>query len=146
LRTVLGAHTVPTDLAQRIHNRTGGNPFFIEEVARALIEEGALRVENGVVTPTGDVKALHLPETVEAVIRGRLDRLDRDTREIARLASAVGREFERRLLEEAMHSGSRLPHALQTLKSAGLVQQIRVVPDAAYRFNHTLTQEVAYGS
>jgi tetratricopeptide (TPR) repeat protein len=83
---------------------------------------------------------------VEAVIRARLDRLDRDTREVARFASTVGREFERRLLEQAMHSGSRLPHALQTLKSAGLIQQIRVVPDAAYRFNHALTQEVAYAS
>ncbi|MGH7445812.1 MAG: ATP-binding protein, partial [Longimicrobiales bacterium] len=146
LRTVFGAHTLPPDLAQRIHARTGGNPFFIEEVGRTLLEEGAVDVQDGNVVVIGDARALHLPHTVEAVIRGRLDRLDRDTREIARLASAVGREFERRLLEAAMRGGSRLPHALQTLKSAGLIQQTRVVPDAAYRFNHVLTQEVAYAS
>ncbi|HSK18306.1 MAG TPA: tetratricopeptide repeat protein [Longimicrobiales bacterium] len=146
LRTVLDASVLPEGLADRVHTRTGGNPFFIEEVARTLLEEGAVTVSGGKAVLTGDARALHLPDTVEAVIRARLDRLDRDTREIARLASVVGPEFERRLLEQAMHGGSRLPHALQTLKSAGLVQQIRVVPDAAYRFNHSLTQEVAYAS
>ena len=146
LRTVFDAMVLPEGLADRVHTRTGGNPFFIEEVARTLLEEGAVTVTGGTATLTGDARALHLPDTVEAVIRARLDRLDRDTREIARLASVVGPEFERRLLEQAMHGGSRLPHALQTLKSAGLVQQVRVVPDAAYRFNHALTQEVAYAS
>jgi serine/threonine protein kinase/tetratricopeptide (TPR) repeat protein len=146
LRTVLDANEVPLELAERIHARTGGNPFFIEEVGRTLLEEGAVRVQRGVAIVVGDPRALHLPDTVEAVIRARLDRLDRDTREVARLASTVGREFERRLLEQAMQGGGRLPHALQTLKSAGLIQQVRVVPDAAYRFNHTLTQEVAYAS
>ena len=146
LRTVLDANEVPLELTERIHARTGGNPFFLEEVGRTLLEEGAVRVQRGVAVVIGDARALHLPDTVEAVIRARLDRLDRDTRDVARLASTVGREFERRLLEQAMQGGGRLPHALQTLKSAGLIQQVRVVPDAAYRFNHTLTQEVAYAS
>ena len=146
LRTVLGAHSVPVELAEHIHARTGGNPFFIEEVGRTLIEEGAVRVESGVVVTAGLARTLHLPDTVESVIRARLDRLDRDTREVARVASAVGHEFERRLLEQALDSRSRMPHALQTLKAAGLIQQVRVVPDAAYRFNHALTQEVAYAS
>ncbi|MBR9989219.1 MAG: tetratricopeptide repeat protein, partial [Gemmatimonadetes bacterium] len=146
LRTVFGATELPDGLVERVHTRTGGNPFFIEEVGRTLLEEGAIGVSGNAVLLTGDARALHIPDTVEAVIRARLDRLDRDTREIARLASVVGPEFERRLLEQAMQGGSRLPHALQTLKSAGLVQQIRVVPDAAYRFNHSLTQEVAYAS
>lgn len=146
LRTVLGTAELPERLAEHVHSRTGGNPFFIEEVGRTLLEEGAVRVHGGVATLVGSLEGLQLPNTVEAVIRARLDRLDRDTREVVRVASVIGREFARRLLEQAMEGGSRLPHAIQTLKTSGLIQQIRVVPDAVYRFNHVLTQVVAYGS
>ena len=57
----------------------------------------------------------------------------------------IGREFTRAVLERAMDAG-RLPHALQTLKAAGVIQQVRVVPEPAYRFKHVLTQEAALGS
>ena len=61
-----------------------------------------------------------------------------------RLASVVGREFTRVILEHAMDP-ARLPHAIQALKAAGVIQQVRVVPEPTYRFKHVLTQEVASG-
>ncbi len=145
LRSILRADTVPPGLAELIHERTGGNPFFLEEITQALVEEGALGLENGEAVLTGAVDLLQLPDTVQAVIRARLDRLDREPREVLRLASVVGREFSRGILERAI-DGGRLPHALQTLKAAGVIQQVRVVPEPAYRFKHVLTQEAASGS
>ncbi|HUF25835.1 MAG TPA: tetratricopeptide repeat protein [Gemmatimonadaceae bacterium] len=146
LMSLLHAEHVPDDLSSVLHERTGGNPFFLEEICQALLEEGTIQVEQGRVRLTGSADALELPETIQAVIRTRLDRLDRDSREILRLASVVGREFSRSILDRTLSEIGRLPNALQSLKRAGLIQQTRVVPDAAYRFKHVLTQEVAYGS
>ncbi len=146
LTSLLRAERVPEDLVALLHDRTNGNPFFLEEVCQALVEEGAIEAAQGRVRLTGAADALKLPDTIQAVIRTRLDRLDRDSREILRLASVVGREFSRSIIDRTLPEVGRLPNALQSLKSAGLIQQLRVVPDAVYRFKHVLTQEVAYGS
>jgi tetratricopeptide (TPR) repeat protein len=145
LRSILGAERIPDELVSLIRERTGGNPFFLEEITQALLEEGALGLSDGAVTATGALDRLQLPETVQAVIRARLDRLDRATREVLRVASVIGPEFTRGILERSI-DGGRLPHALQTLKAAGVIQQVRVVPEPVYRFKHVLTQETAAGS
>ncbi len=144
LAALLRVSSVPDGLARLLHERTGGNPFFLEEVCQTLLEEGALRVDGDAVALAGSLEALDLPETVQAVIRARLDRLEPDAREVLRDASVVGREFTRAILERMVPDPDGLPRALQGLKAAGLVQQIRVLPEAAYRFKHALTQEVAY--
>jgi predicted ATPase len=134
LQSILGADSIAPGVVDLIHERAGGNPFFLEEITQALLEEGALRVQDGSAVLTDTAEYIQLPDTVQGVIRARLDRLDRGTREVLRLASVVGREFTRGILEHAMDA-SRLPHALQTLKAAGVIQQVRVVPEPAYRFS-----------
>ena len=93
----------------------------------------------------GSADALQLPDSVQAVIRSRLDRLHPDGREVLRVASVIGREFARQVLRDAM-GGADLTGAIERLKNAGIIQQIRVVPDPVYRFKHVLTQEVTYES
>ncbi|MGH7477193.1 MAG: serine/threonine-protein kinase PknK [Longimicrobiales bacterium] len=146
LRSFLRVARVPPRLGRLLHERTGGNPFFLEEICQALLEDGTLRTEHGELVLSGSMEELQLPDTIQAVIRSRLDRLDRDAREVLRLASVIGREFTRTILDRSLPEVGRLPNALQMLKGAGLIHQIRVVPEAAYRFKHVLTQEVAYDS
>ena len=81
---------------------------------------------------------------MQAVIRARLDRLDRYPRESLRLASVIGREFARRILEHISASKEQLTQALETLKFLELIQQTQIVPEAAYMFKHVITQEVTY--
>jgi predicted ATPase len=81
---------------------------------------------------------------VQAVIRARLDRLDHYARESLRTASVIGREFARRILDRISISRDQLAQSLETLKVLELIQQIQVVPEAAYVFKHVLTQEVTY--
>ena len=142
---VLGVERVPQALAEQLHERTGGNPFFLEELCHGLREGGLVQAwgAEAVVTATGD--ALQLPDSVQAVIRSRLDRLSSEGREVLRVASVIGREFSRRLLREAMGTAD-LTDAIERLKDAGIIQQFRVVPDPVYRFKHVLTQEVTYES
>jgi tetratricopeptide (TPR) repeat protein/class 3 adenylate cyclase len=143
---VLGADRVAPALAARLHDRTGGNPFFLEEVCVALREEGTLVVTDGVADLSGDSASLHVPETVQGVLRTRMDRLPADAREVLRVAAVIGREFSRGVLEDVAPSRDSIAAALEQLKRSGLVQQFAVVPEAAYRFKHALTQEVAYDS
>ncbi|MBA4156174.1 MAG: tetratricopeptide repeat protein [Gemmatimonadetes bacterium] len=146
LKSFLHVESFPEELGTLLHERTGGNPFFLEEICQALLEEGAIQLSGSDASLTGPLQMLDLPDSVQAVIRARLDRLDRDARDVLRFASVVGREFTRGILERTVTDGERLPRVLEMLKTAGLIQQMRVVPEAMYRFKHILTQEVAYAS
>jgi predicted ATPase/serine/threonine protein kinase len=146
LQALLGGDAVSRALVDRVHDRTGGNPFFLEQVALTLREEGAVVNAGGETTLAPHVESLRLPDTVEAVIRARLDRLDGDSREVLRVASVIGREFGRGLLLAAVPAGIDTGRALDRLRAAALIQQVRVIPEPAFKFKHVLTQEVAYGS
>jgi tetratricopeptide (TPR) repeat protein/class 3 adenylate cyclase len=145
-RAVFQAERVDAALLTHLHERTGGNPFFLEEVCEALLEDGSVVVRNGVAVTTASAEGLHVPETVQGVLRTRIDRLDGDAREVLRVASVIGRVFPRGVLEDVIAPRVNLPKALERLKASGLVQQVRVIPEPAYRFKHALTEEVAYDS
>jgi serine/threonine protein kinase/tetratricopeptide (TPR) repeat protein len=145
VKAVLGVERVPEELARRLHERTGGNPFFLEEMCQGLREAGLVAVQGAEAVMSGSSDALQLPDSVQAVIRARLDRLNADGRDVLRVASVIGREFSRRILRQSMEAADPTP-AIERLKHAGIIQQIRVVPDPIYRFKHVLTQEVAYES
>jgi len=144
VKSVWQVSELPEEMVGLIHDQTGGNPFFVEEISRTLMEEGAIKNEKSKAVLTPSLKKLSLPNTVEAVIRSRLDRLDRHSQESLRLASVIGREFARRILEQITTSRDRLASALENLKILELIQQTQVVPEAEYMFKHVITQEVTY--
>jgi serine/threonine protein kinase/tetratricopeptide (TPR) repeat protein len=136
IKSVLRGQEVSDELARRIFERTGGNPFFLEEVCHALIEKG--------------IDTLRLPDTVQAVIRARLDSLDRDALEVLRVASVIGREFDHDLLVEVLGGQVQPERAIERLNAVGLIQSWESAPEnqsgRCYRFKHVLTQEVTYDS
>ena len=144
IRSVLDAGSLPTGFAALVHERTGGNPFFIEEIATALQEQGYVSVVDGRAEIAGPLETLDLPETVQATIRARVDRLDRESREVLRVASVLGREFSKRLLERVCRADIRLVHILGHLGTQDLIQILRPGPEAEYMFKHVLTQVVVY--
>lgn len=147
MQAVLRVAEVPDELARRVHDRTGGNPFFLEETCSALVEQGAVASEGGrAIVVTGQVEALSLPDTVQAVIRSRLDMLDPQARSVLRMGAVIGREFPHALLAELVGAAGPLDSAVETLIASGLIQQTRLPPAATYRFKHVLTQEVSYES
>jgi len=87
-----------------------------------------------------------LPDTVQGVIRARLDNLDAQALEVVRVASVIGREFERALLVDVLPPTVDLRSGIDALEAAGLIQQASVAPTIAYRFTHALTQDVCYDS
>ena len=146
MQDVLHVERVASELAQRLYERTGGNPFFLEEICRTLLEQGSVATHDGEGVAAGGVETLLLPDTVQAVIRTRLDALQKDSLEVLRIASVIGREFAHPLLADIADHALNVPQALEQLSAAGLIQQISVVPEVAYRFKHALTHEVTYES
>ena len=144
MRSALGAKELPEGLTSLIQERTGGNPFFIEEVCHSLKAEGTVVVSEGRATLNRSLDALHIPDSVHAVIRTRVDRLNQDSQEALRLASVIGRELRRRILERMYSRRSQLLHTLEGLKIEDLILQVRVLPEVEYMFKHVLIQAVVY--
>lgn len=137
---------LPDGFSSFIHDRTGGNPFFIEELCKALIEDGSVQIANRKANLLNSLDKLSIPASVQAVIRARLDRLDSHVKEALQLAAVIGREFPLRILERITNASHKLSMSLDVLQSQELIQQIRLIPEADYMFKHVLTQVAVYES
>ena len=123
-----------------------GNPFFIEEVTKSLVESGTLRRSNGTLTLAKSLDDVFIPETVQEVILTRIDRLEADARDAIQLASVIGREFTVRLLDRISEAQSRLEGVLGELKGLELIYEKAYFPELSYMFKHALTHDVAYST
>jgi class 3 adenylate cyclase/tetratricopeptide (TPR) repeat protein len=147
VKSVFGVEHLPEELMELIITRTGGNPFFVEEVCHSLIESGVIEVhEAKQAILTQALEALTIPDKVQAIISTRFDRLDPDAKETLRIASVVGRRFERQILEKTYRGKLLLSQVLKKLMALEMIQQTRVFPEAEYWFRHALTKEVVYNS
>jgi class 3 adenylate cyclase len=147
LADLLGPHPSVAGLGALLHQRTGGTPFFIEEVVRELAESGALEGERGSYRLAAPIADVQIPATVQAVLAARIDRLAEREKEVLQTASVIGKEFsERALREVSALSEVDLRAALAALVCAELLVERELYPEPVYTFFHPLTQEVAYGS
>jgi ABC-type transport system substrate-binding protein/class 3 adenylate cyclase len=134
---------LPEQVADILVDRAGGNPFFLEEALRDLVERGALRRENGRYELAVGVDELQVPSLVQEALQARLDRLSPATKEVVGVASVIGRTFGLPLLEQVA-SREQLRQSLSELQRLELVVEERRRPAAEYRFQHGLVQEAAY--
>jgi class 3 adenylate cyclase/tetratricopeptide (TPR) repeat protein len=147
LFALLGDDSGLVPLADNIRERAAGNPFFIEELVRALVEAGTLEGERGsyrLIRPAEDVV---LPLTVQAVVAARVDHLDTLQKSVVQAASVLGKEFQRSVLARllAVDAGT-LDRALGELVESGFIVEVELFPERIYAFRHPVMQEVAYGA
>jgi predicted ATPase/class 3 adenylate cyclase len=142
---VLAADALPADLQRIVLGKAEGNPFFIEEVVKSLQEVGALRRVEGRYVLARPLDEIVVPDTIQDVIMARIDRLEDASKKTLQLASVIGREFTRRLLERIDIQG-RTEELLDDLKAIELIYEKRLFPELAYMFKHALTHDVAYNS
>ena len=141
---LLGQAPSLNGVPQLLRDRTGGNPFFIEEAVQDLAEHGALAGTKGAYTLTRRIDQLAIPATVQAVLDARIDRLPEEQKTLLQTAAVIGRTFSEPVLRQVMAAeGPDLDAALHTLVAAEFVY---VAAHAEYTFKHALTQEVAYHS
>jgi class 3 adenylate cyclase/tetratricopeptide (TPR) repeat protein len=124
-----------------------GNPFFLEETVRTLVETKALMGERGRYRLTQPVQAIQIPATVHAMLAARIDRLPPDDKRLLQTASVIGKDVPFALLEAiADLPDEALRRGLDHLQAAEFLYETGLYPDLEYTFKHALTHEVAYGS
>ena len=129
-----------------IVKRADGNPFFIEEVVRSLIDEGALVVKDEAFEVTEKIDTVVIPYTINDVLMARIDRLEEKTRNLVKIASVIGRNFFYRILAEVARTVEDIDDKLSYLKEIQLIRERKRMGELEYLFKHALAQVAAYES
>ncbi|HXF37748.1 MAG TPA: ABC transporter substrate-binding protein [Actinomycetota bacterium] len=143
LHALAGPGTLPAEMEARLLASAEGNPFFLEELVRSLVDGGAL-VREGDGWRFDHAVDVDVPPTVEKVILARIDRLAPPERGVLTAASALGRQFGLPLLEAVAPDGGSVRRSLVALQRLDLVREERRWPEPEFRFKHALIQEAAY--
>jgi tetratricopeptide (TPR) repeat protein len=147
LAELLGRDPALDGLRSLISERTRGNPFFIEELIRSLIEAGGLVGERGAYRIARPIAHVRVPASVEAVLSARIDRLGPRDKSVLQAAAVIGREFPQPILERVADlEAEQLEDSLRNLLAGEFVYEQEPYPESIYAFTHPLTQRVAYGS
>ena len=135
------------DLRQAVIEQTQGNPFFIEESVKHLVDTGAITGEPGDYSVVHALSRVAVPPTVQAVLSARIDRLPPQDKHILQAAAAIGRDVPAELLRAvAKVTNEQFQAAMRRLQTAELMYESRLFPEPQYTFKHSLTHDVAYGS
>ncbi|MGN6664296.1 MAG: adenylate/guanylate cyclase domain-containing protein [Solirubrobacterales bacterium] len=147
LRDLAGEDPSLDGLDEPIHERTGGNPFFIEEIVRELAESGYLVGERGGYRLAKPIEGAGVPVTVQAVLAARIDRLGHDAKHLLQVASVLGKEVSAEALGLAAGlDAEALEPCLRELIEGGFLYDAELYPQRLLAFRHPLTREVAYGT
>ncbi len=135
---------LPPELRDRILERTEGNPLFVQEVVRSLVDAGALERAGEVLRLTDDTAIGSIPTTVQSLITVGFDRLPERTRRTLQTAAVIGRTFDEDVLRSVIGNGE-VGGDLRELERRDLIRAVTGSP-GEYTFRHALTQEAAYES
>ena len=147
LDVILGERSELTKLKEILARRTAGNPFFVEEGIRALVEAGVLTGTRGNYRAAVLIESVRIPNTVQTVLAERIDRLAPEAKEFLQIAAVIGAAIPDRLLRAATElPEARFDRALATLKSGEFLIETILYPEVEYRFTHALIREVTYNA
>jgi tetratricopeptide (TPR) repeat protein len=147
LRALVGGDPALAPLRALLIERTEGNPFFLEESVRSLMETGVLAGERGACRLARPLPAVPIPATVQAVLAARIDRLAPADKQLLQTAAVVGHQVPRSVLEAVAEvAPDTVRSSLARLQAAEMLCETRLFPEVEYCFTHALTHEVAYAS
>ena len=153
LKSLLTVEDLPSEMRTLILERAGGNPLYLEEVIRSIIDDKSIEQRNGRWLAVKEVEDIEVPSTVQDVIMARIDRLEEEPKYVLQCASVIGRSFEYDLLLYLMPNGrpvtdavrSSLDEHLEELEDMGFISR-EDSSEYAFKFRHVLIQNVAYSA
>jgi tetratricopeptide (TPR) repeat protein len=146
LSELLGADPGLGDLARVLIERTQGNPFFLEESVRALVETRALKGERSAYRLASPFQGLQLPATAQVILAARIDRLAPVDKRLLQTAAVIGKDIPLPVLRAVAEEPDEVLRAsVGRLQEAEFLYEARLFPETEYTFKHALTHEVAYG-
>lgn len=146
---LLGTRRPAAEVTSEIMRSAEGNPLFVEEILRGLLDEGLLERRDGRWAARADLTTVAVPPTIQALLAARLDRLDDTERRVLQSASVIGEEFSRNAVAHLVGGGvrERIGRHLDTLVDKELLRPDGgpSLDEQSYRFGHILICDVAYG-
>jgi len=148
---LLEIEALSDDLRQQILGRAEGNPFFIEEVVRMLVDRDLIEENHGRWVAKGEITSLDVPDTLHGLLASRIDGLPAGVRRTAMVAAVIGRRFEKSLLASVLQPDSddeatSISADLNVLEAQGLTKLVTTRPELAFSFRHALIHDVTYAS
>jgi class 3 adenylate cyclase len=143
---ILEGGDIAPELTTLIFGKSGGNPFFVEELTFSMVENGSIKRTGESFFLAGDVSRLEIPDTIQGVIAGRMDRLEESPKRIMQVAAVIGGEFAFRILETISEAKRGLKSELVNLQRLEFILRKSLFTELEYIFRHALTREVAYNS
>lgn len=144
-KSLLGTTEMPSEVVELLLEKAEGNPLFVEEIVRSLLERGVLRREQEGVRWVG-AAAFDFPASILDIVSARFDRLADPVRRTLQVGAVVGRHFGMKLLSRVAEVPEDVVAHVEALKRAELVHETRLFPELEYTFNHAIIQDVAYQS
>ncbi|MGD2078034.1 MAG: adenylate/guanylate cyclase domain-containing protein, partial [Chloroflexota bacterium] len=145
--SLLEIEDLPEHVRQKILDKSEGNPLFVEEIIRSLLDANLIIRENGHWRATQEIRDVTIPNTLVGIISARLDRLDEDCRQLAQAAAVLGRDFAIAPLQDVDgRSPEMMEPAIVDLQKREIILEKSRLPARTYTFRHALTQQVAYDS
>jgi len=146
VRNLLKIRNLPQHIKHQITERSEGNPFFIEEIIRELIDNRIIEVSRGKFRITDRILSAIIPASINEVIMARIDRLEEETKDLLRVASVIGRSFFYKILMQVVQSAEKIDAKIEYLKSIQMIRERRRMSELEYLFKHALAQEAIYES
>lgn len=146
VQSLLSIENLPDSIRESILQKAEGNPFFVEEVIRSLIESDIIHQDGDRWFARDAVSDITVPDTIQSVIMSRIDRLEDEVRYVLQSAAVIGRLFRHRLLQYTTQQEQDLDQYLWQLEDRDLVYEEHAIPELEYSFRHVLTQETAYST
>jgi class 3 adenylate cyclase/tetratricopeptide (TPR) repeat protein len=144
VQALLAIDCLSDEVREMILVKSEGNPFFIEEVIRSLMDKGLISREGESWIAREKITNIDVPDTIHGVIMERVDRLESETKYVLQCASVIGRLFRYNLLSHLTSHERELDGYMQELENKDLVYEERSIPELEYTFKHALTQEATY--
>jgi class 3 adenylate cyclase/tetratricopeptide (TPR) repeat protein len=149
---LLAVAEIPDSLRTKILEKSDGNPFFIEEVVRTLIENAVVLPEDRQVdgstvrywVATSSGSDFSIPDNLQSLLAARMDRLEEATRATLQLASVIGRNFYLRVLQAVDEDSRELDKHVATLMRLDMIRESARVPEVEYSFRNPMAQEAVY--
>jgi tetratricopeptide (TPR) repeat protein len=146
VQSILGEGEVAPEIKELILSRSAGNPLFMEELTRTLMENGAIKRTDHQYVLGVEASEIKVPETVQGIIAARMDRLDDSIKRTMQVAAVIGRDFAYSILQIITELRDDLKSYLLRLQDLEFVYEKSLFPELEYIFKHAVTQEVAYNS
>jgi class 3 adenylate cyclase/tetratricopeptide (TPR) repeat protein len=146
VQAILEEGQIAPELEQLILNRAAGNPLFMEEFTRTLLENGSIERKSDQYVLSRNAADTQVPDTIQGIIAARMDRLEDNLKRTMQVASVIGRDFAFSILQTITGMKQELKSHLINLQGLEFIYEKQLFPELEYIFKHILTQEVAYNS